>query len=82
MQTYEAFMIMMAASNNSLDEKISVANTIIGDKPPGCMDAYDSPDVWMTIAAITSRIEDNKKETTDLIKGTLHAEKGIQTTDT
>ena len=74
-QTYEAVMIMMAASNNSFDEKISVINTIIGDKPPGLMDAYDSPEVWINIAAITSRIEDNKQDTTDLIRRTFHAEK-------
>ena len=72
---------MMAAFNNSFNEKISVINTIIGDKPPGLMEAYDSPEVWMTIAAITSRIEDNKQDTADLIKRTFHAEKGIQATD-
>ena len=79
-QTYDAIMIMMATSNNSFDEKISVINTIIGDKPPGLMEAYDSPEVWMTIA-ITSSIEDNKQDMVDLIKKTFHAEKDIQAID-
>jgi hypothetical protein len=35
----------------------------------------------MNIAAITSRIENNKQGTTDLITRTFHAEKSIQAID-
>ena len=54
-QTYENVMFMMDTDNNSLDEKISVLNTVIGDKTPGLSEVYEPPDVWMTIVAITSR---------------------------
>ena len=33
-QTYENGMFMMVAANNALDEKTSVLNTVIGNKPP------------------------------------------------
>ena len=53
-KTYDIVMNMMAASNNFLDEKIRIINTVIGNKPPGLAEAYESPDILMTIAATTS----------------------------
>ena len=39
-KTYEHIMKMMAASNDSLDEKISIINMVIGNNPPGLAETY------------------------------------------
>ena len=49
-------MNMMAASNNFLDEKISVINSVIGNTPLDLAEAYDYPDIWITIAAVASQM--------------------------
>ena len=61
-KTYERIMKVMVASNDSLDEKISIINTVIGNKPPGLAETYESPDIWMTIAAMTSQMEEKAND--------------------
>ena len=53
-KTYENIMVVMVASNHSLDEKPNVLDTAIEVNPPGLSGAYKAPNIWMTIAAINS----------------------------